>query len=210
MGLVMNVTRRSRIIQETAMPQAMATSAWKILVLSSSKCSRKLMEGMRSSSASVGSMVVVVTSDIGGILRGRIYVGRSGRGLRVFRQPGVASGSDRPSRRLRRQNRRLLFPFLLALLIFQLADFGFDLSLEFVGGAFELAQRLANLARDHRQLLGSKKKQSQHKQNDGIREAHLAHDSGVAEATATQAGSGDLGLTSSVVQYQPLTSTRTK
>src|SRR5215469_1695901 len=187
MGWVMNETRRSRKIQQTAMPQAIATIAWKILVLSSSKCSRKLMEGMRSSSASTGSMVLV-TSGIGGILGGRIYFGRSRIGLRVFWQPGVARGGYRPSGRLWRQNRLLLFPFLLALLIFQLADFRFDLSLELVGGALELVQRLANLARDAWQLLGSKKKQSQHKEDDSIRETHLAHNSGAAELTATQAG----------------------
>src|SRR5690242_14144132 len=69
-GWAMKATRRSRMMQQTATPQAAATRARKILFLSSSGCSRKRMEAIRSSSISGGLRASVDTSGIGDLWRG--------------------------------------------------------------------------------------------------------------------------------------------
>src|SRR5205814_8616964 len=62
------------------MPAAIATNAWKIRVRSSSRCSRKLIEGICSESVS-GASSSAVESGIGGVVGGRSQVvGRAGLG----------------------------------------------------------------------------------------------------------------------------------
>src|SRR6185437_1962152 len=156
-GLVMNVTRRSRMNQLPSMPMAMATTEWKIRVLSSSRCSRKLIEGMRSSSAWGASSVG--TAGMGCVMRGGIYCRRrTGTAQRIGARR-VSRRLDGPCRRCGRKDLLLFFPLLLLLLVFQLADFSFDLCLEFVRRPFEFVQRLADLARDRRQLLRPEQQQ---------------------------------------------------
>src|SRR6476660_5630535 len=131
----MNRTSRSRTNQHSSIPAATATTEWKIRVLSSSRCSRKLIDDIRSSSAAGGSSVLV--SGIVSVVFGAYIAGDrpafQGR-WRKFRW----SCRNGPRGRLRRQNFALLFVLLLPLLIFKLADFRFDLGLELVRGTLEL------------------------------------------------------------------------
>src|SRR6476620_4437898 len=109
------------------MPMATATRAWKMRVRSSSRCSRKLIDGIRSSSAAGGSSVGV--SDIGSVVSGgHIPVHRPAFWWRG-RQLGGSCGY-RSNGRLRGQNLALFLVLFLPLLIFELADFRFDLRLE--------------------------------------------------------------------------------
>src|SRR6266496_788415 len=130
----MKVTRRSRTNQQSTMPHATAATEWKIRVLSSSRCSRKLIDGIRSSSAAGGSSRWV--SGIVGIVCG-IEIGLNRATL--LRWQGIFSRRRRynSSRRFGGQNLSFLLVFLLPLLVLKLADFGLDLRFEFVGGAFE-------------------------------------------------------------------------
>src|SRR5690242_4081669 len=168
-GLVMNATSRSLTSQQTTMPQTTATTEWKIRVLSSSRCSRKLIDGIRSSSAAGGSSVLVsgiVSVGCGAYIAGdrSAFHGR----WRKFRR----SCRNGPCGRRRRQDLALLFVLLLPLLILKLADFRLDLRLELVRGALELIQGFPDLAGNHRQLLGPEQKQRQDEQNHRIGKTH--------------------------------------
>src|SRR6266700_3836799 len=163
-----SANRRSRYTQHTDIPQPTAASAWKILFLSSSRCSRKLIEGIGSGSVS-GDSNSVMASGIGGVLLGRIHVILSGCGIRrCFNVRQELRRLYRTGRWLGgRQNLLLLFslPFLLPLLDFKLADLGLDLR-------FELVERLAHLAGDLRQLLWPEYQQGQNEEEDRLRKIH--------------------------------------
>src|SRR5258706_12703218 len=96
---------------------------------SSSRCSRKLIDAIRSFSISGGSSVLV--SGIGGFGRGVELAGNRPAFLRRWRIRKRLRGYH-PGRGRRRQDLLVLFSLLLPFLILNLADLRFDLRLEFL------------------------------------------------------------------------------
>src|SRR5713101_4938924 len=159
--------------------------------LSSSRCSRKLIEAMRSGSVE-GDSSSATGSGMGG---GRVYVRRRRfRGFGGRSLSGKARGLNRAGRRHRRWQALLLRFVLiriqlerfedlrhqffglevLELLQFELRNFGFDLRFELIGCALEFVERFADLAGNPRQLFGTEKEQGQNEQNNSVGKTHEA------------------------------------
>lgn len=80
---------------------------------------------------------------------------------------------DRTGRRLGwRKNLPLFLVFLLPFLDFKLADFRFNLRLEFVRGPFEFVQGFADLPGDSRELFRPEQQQRQNKKKGRVGEIH--------------------------------------
>src|SRR5579859_118422 len=135
--------------------------------LSSSRCSRKLIEFMGSRSDSRGSSSA--TSDMAAV-GWRVYVWR--RWIRVG--PLIRQSESRGRNRFRDgldlgQTLLLLLLFLFEL---QLRNFRFNLRFELVGCALELTQSLSHLTSNLRQFLGAEQQQGKNEQNNGVRKTH--------------------------------------
>ena len=147
------------------------------------------MDGIRSSSVSGGSNVGV--SGIGGVVRGRHVGGGRTAFLRRRRQFRFG-GRNCSGRRRGRQYFAFLLVLLPPLLIFKLADFSFNLRLEFVRSPLELVQSFSDLLGNDRQLLRPEQQQGQNKQHNRIGKTHLS-----IIAKPLGSGNADTNLTNS-------------